>query len=194
MFRKFLKWTGLILLFIVAGVTVTAAFRQHVTYDAPYPPIQATTDMAVIEKGKKIVLEKGCAYCHSSVDNIDSILKTGQQPVLSGARKFDTPFGTFFTPNLTPDAKTGIGNLNDREIARVLRYGVRSNGEAALPFMQGQNMSDDDMTAVISYLRSMKAVESKVPEHKLNMLGLFAKAFIVKPALPANPVAVAKIN
>ncbi|HLL43559.1 MAG TPA: cytochrome c [Segetibacter sp.] len=194
MLRKFLKWTGLILLFLIAGVTVATALRQHLTYDAPYPEIKATTDMAVIERGKKIVLDKGCAYCHSSVDNIDSIIKAGQQPVLSGARKFETAFGTFFTPNLTPDAKTGIGSMNDGEIARVLRYGVKSNNEAALPFMQGQNMSDEDITAVISYLRSRKAVENKVPEQSFNILGRFAKAFMVKPALPENPVAVAKMN
>lgn len=194
MFRKFLKWTGLILILIVVGVSVTAAFRQHLKYDAPYPEIKATTDMAVIERGKKIVIDKGCGYCHSSVDNIDSVLKAGQQPLLSGARKFETPFGTFFTPNLTPDAETGIGNMTDGEIARVLRYGVKRNSEAALPFMQGLNMSDEDMTAVISYLRSMKPVENKVPEQSFNILGRFAKAFMVKPALPENPVAVAKMN
>lgn len=194
MFRKFLKWTGLILLFIIAGVTVTAAFRQHIKYNAPYPYIKATADMAVIERGKKIVIDKGCAYCHSSVDNIDSVLKVGQQPLLSGARKFETPFGIFFTPNLTPDDKTGIGKLKDQEIARVLRYGVKSNSEAALPFMQGQNMSDEDMTAVISYLRSLKPIQQKVPEHNFGILGRFAKAFMVKLTIPENSVTVAKIN
>jgi hypothetical protein len=177
MFRKILKWTGILLLLIIVGTSVSAAFRQHLTYEAPYPNIKASNDIAVIEKGNKIVIEKGCGYCHSSVNNPDSVLKLGQQPVLSGARKFDTPFGTFFTPNLTPDINTGVGRMKDAEIARVLRYGVKGNGEAALPFIQGLDMSDEDMTAAVSYLRSLKPVENKVPKHEFNIIGRFEKPF-----------------
>jgi cbb3-type cytochrome oxidase cytochrome c subunit len=191
MVPKILKFTGLILLFIVAGVFVITMLRQHLIYEAPYPDIRATSDIEIIEKGKNIVLvTKGCVHCHSPVNNIDSVLKLGSEPSLAGAKKFDTPFGTFFTPNLTPDANTGIGSMTDAEIARVLRYGVKRNGEAALPFMQGLNMSDEEITAVISYLRSIKAVENKVPENEFSVIGKFAKAFMVKPSIPENPVAV----
>jgi hypothetical protein len=193
MFRKISKWTGLILLFIIAGVSVTTMLRQHLTYDAPYPDITATTDIAVIEKGRNIALvTKGCVHCHSPINNIDSMMTLGKEPSLSGAKKLDTPFGIFYTPNLTPDIRTGIGSMTDAQIARVLRYGVKRNGEAALPFMQGLNMNDEDMSALISYLRSVKSVENKVPEHKFNLVGRLAKAFMVKPAVPENPVAVAK--
>ena len=120
------------------------------------------------------------------------MLKKGEVPSLAGAKKFETPFGTFFTPNLTPDEKTGIGKLTDAEIARVLRYGVKSNGEAVLPFMQGLDMSDEDMTALISYLRSLKPVENKLPENNFNLLGRFAKAFMVKPSIPDSPSGIAK--
>jgi cbb3-type cytochrome oxidase cytochrome c subunit len=193
MLRKILKWTGLTILFIVAGVAIATMLRQHLTYNAPYPNIKASTDTAVIAKGKNIALvTKGCVHCHSPINNIDSMLKMGQEPSLAGAKKFDTPFGTFFTPNITPDAKTGIGKMSDREIARVLRYGVKSNGEAVLPFMQGQDMSDEDMTALISYLRSLKPIENKVPESSFNVMGRIAKAFVVKPSIPENTAAIAK--
>lgn len=193
MLRKIFKWTGLILLVCVLGVAVATMMRQHLTYDAPYPNIKASTDTAVIAKGKNITLvTKGCVHCHSPVNNIDSMLKKGEEPSLAGAKKFDTPFGTFFTPNLTPDTKTGIGKMTDAEIARVLRYGVKSNGEAVLPFMQGQDMSNEDMTAVISYLRSLKPIENKVPENEFSLMGRLAKAFIVKPALPQEAADLAK--
>ncbi|HEV7333301.1 MAG TPA: cytochrome c [Flavisolibacter sp.] len=193
MFRKLLKWTGLVLLFLIVGVATATAFRQHLTYEAPYPDIKASTDSTVIEKGKHLALvTKGCVHCHSPVNNIDSVLKLGEEPSLAGAKKFETPFGTFYTPNLTPDTKTGIGAMSDAAIARVLRYGVKSNDEAVLPFMQGLDMSDEDMTAVISYLRSLQPVETKAPENDFTLLGRFAKAFIVKPSLPAPPPATAK--
>jgi hypothetical protein len=53
-------------------------------------------------------------------------------------------------------------------------------------------MSDEDMTAVISYLRSLVPVNNPVPENNFNLLGSFAKAFMVKPAIPEQPVAMAK--
>ncbi len=193
MLRKILKWTGLILLFLAIGITSATALRQHLIYEAPFPPIKASTDSTVIAKGKHIALvSKGCVHCHSPVNNIDSVLKLGEEPSLAGAKKFETPFGTFYTPNLTPDAATGIGSMSDAAIARVLRYGVKSNGEAVLPFMQGLDMSDDEMTALLSYLRSLQPVTSKAPENEFSLVGRFAKAFLVKPSLPAPQPPTAK--
>jgi mono/diheme cytochrome c family protein len=193
MLRKILKWTGLVIVFIIAGVATATAFRQHLTYEAPYPAIKASTDSTVIAKGKNIALvTKGCVHCHSPVTNVDAMLQKGEEPSLAGAKKFETPFGTFYTPNLTPDAQTGIGGMTDGEIARLLRYGVKSNGEAALPFMQGLDMPDEDMTALVSYLRSLKPVHNKAPENEFNVLGRFAKAFMVKPSLPQQPAGIAR--
>src|SRR3712207_1422930 len=123
MFRKILKWTGIILLVLIAGVSATTYSRQHLHYDAPYPNIKASKDSAVIAQGRTIVLGAGhCVDCHSKSKNVDSLLRLGQEPELSGGNKFDLPFGTFYTRNLTPDTATGIGRMTDGEIARVLRY------------------------------------------------------------------------
>jgi mono/diheme cytochrome c family protein len=193
MLRKILKWTGLVMLFIIAGATVATIFRQHLTYDAPYPAIKASNDSAVIARGKHIALvTKGCVHCHSAVANVDSMLKKGEAPSLAGGKKVETPFGTIFIPNITPDAKTGIGRMTDAEIARVLRYGVKSNGEAVLPFMLGQDMNDEDMAAVVSYLRSLAPVGNNVPQNEFTLIGKFAKAFMVKPSIPDNIKSIAK--
>lgn len=190
--KKILKWTGIVVLFIVSGLLLTVTGRQHLKYDAPNPDIKASTDTAIIAKGRHIVLGPGhCVDCHSTITNVDSLLKLGQEPALSGGYKFDLPFGTFYTRNLTPDRETGIGNLTDADIARVLRYSVKKNGETVLPFMPFQNMSDEDLTAVISYLRSLKPVKNKVPEHHYNILGRFIKAFLIKPQSPTEPLQVA---
>lgn len=187
--RKTLKWVGLTLLFLIAGIAVTAAFRQHLKYEAPYPAIKASTDTAVIAKGRNIVLGAGhCVDCHSPVHNVDSVLALGQEPALSGAHEFDLPFGKVFSRNITPDKETGIGRYTDGEIARVLRYSVKPNGEMVLPFMPFQDMSDDDLTAVISYLRSAKPVRNAVPDHDWNLMGNLIKAFLLKPAGPTERI------
>lgn len=187
--KKILKWTGIVILFIISGLAVTVMGRQHLKYDAPYPNIKASTDTSIIAKGRHIVLGPGhCVDCHSPIKNVDSVLKLGQEPLLTGGFKFELPFGKFYTRNLTPDKETGIGGLTDGEIARVLRYSVKKNGESVLPFMPFQNMSDEDLTAVISYLRSLKPVKNNVPEHQYNILGKFIKAFLITPQKPTLPL------
>jgi mono/diheme cytochrome c family protein len=187
--KKILKWTGIVILFIIGGLSITVMARQHLKYNAPYPDIKASADTAIIAKGRHIVLGPGhCVDCHSTIKNVDSVLKLGQEPSLFGGKEFDLPFGKFYTRNLTPDKETGIGDLSDGEIARVLRYSVKKNGESVLPFMPFQNMSDEDLTAVVSYLRSLKPVVNKVPDHQYNVLGKIIKAFLIKPMNPSEPI------
>src|SRR5215213_539298 len=192
MLLKILKWTGIVLFVLIAGIAITAISRQHLKYEAPYPNIKASTDSAVIARGRHLVTGPAhCIGCHSPVHNPDSILRVGEEVPLIGGNKFDLPFGKFYTRNLTPDSATGIGTMTDAEIARVLRYSVKKNGEAVLPFMPFQNMSDEDLTAIISYLRSQKPVHNPVPDHSYNPIGKLIKAFLIKPAGPTESIAVA---
>lgn len=72
--KKILKWTGIVILFIILGLTVTVMARQHLTYSAPYPNIKASADTAIISKGRHIVLGAGhCVDCHSTIKNVDSL-------------------------------------------------------------------------------------------------------------------------
>jgi mono/diheme cytochrome c family protein len=188
MIKKILKWTGLVFLTLIIAITVIVASRQNLKYDAPYPNIKASTDSSVIAKGKHIVQGAAhCVNCHSTA-NVDSLIDLGELVPLSGAVKFDLPVGTIYSKNITPDKETGIGNYSDGEIARVLRYGVHPNGDPVYDFMPFHNMSDEDLTAVISYLRAQKPVKNKVPENKLNVLGNIVKAFMVKPVGPSGEV------
>jgi len=185
---KILKWTGIILLVLIAAVAGTVMARQNLTYEAPYPDIAASTDTAVIARGKHLVFSSAhCINCHS-VRNPDSLMELGKAVDLTGAVAFHLPVGVIYSKNITPDKETGIGKFSDREIARALRYGVHPNGEAVYDFMPFHNMSDDDMTAVISYLRAQKPVRNAVPPNELNLAGNIVKAFLVKPVGPDGEV------
>ena len=187
MILKIIKWTGIVLLVLIAGVSITVAARQHLHYKAPYPAIKASKDTAIIARGKHLVMGPAhCVACHNVDKNADSLILAGADVPLTGGFQFKLPFGTFYTPNLTPDSATGIGRLSDGELARVLRYGVHKNGESVLPFMPFQNISDADLTAIISYLRASKPVPNKVPEHDVNILGNVLKAFVLKPVGPTG--------
>ena len=191
MFKRLLKIAGYIaasLVVIVGILVVVVLIRWRRTFDAPYPVIQASRDPKVIERGRYIVHGPGhCVACHVNADEQKEVANGGAPP-LAGGNAFVLPVGTFYTRNLTPDRETGIGRYTDAQLARVLRHGVLPSGRAAIPFMEAQNMSDEDLTAVISFLRSQPAVRRAVPEHRVNLLGKAILAFVIKPIGPSRPV------
>lgn len=180
--KRFLKRAAiavvLVLVLCTAGLAIAVVIREDRTFDAPYPQLAASTDPAVIERGRYLVMGPAhCISCHGDA-----------QGELSGGLAFHLPVGTVHAPNLTPDAETGIGRYRDDELARVLRHGVHPSGRAMLPFMPFADMTDADLAAVISYLRSRPAVRHAVPASDFNLLGRFAKAFLLEPKGPTRPV------
>ena len=187
--RKFLKWTCILLLFIIVGLFITIQLRQNRTFNASYPAIKASADSTIIARGKAIVFGPAhCANCHAPAE-MEEQVNRGIEAPLSGGQVFDLPIGKIYSKNITPD-KTGIGNMTDAEFARALRYGVRRDGKALFDFMPFHNTSDEDMTAIISYLRYQPPVKNEVPENKLNLLGKAVNAFLLKPVGPTGEVPV----
>src|SRR4030095_9916513 len=110
--KKFFKWTGIILLGLIAGLFITIELRQDLKYDAPYPDIKASKDSAVIARGKALVFGPAhCANCHTPVE-LHYRVNAGEEVPLIGGNVFSLPIATIVTPNLTPD-KDGIGRLTD---------------------------------------------------------------------------------
>jgi mono/diheme cytochrome c family protein len=102
--------------------------------------------------------------------------------------EFKLPVGTFRVPNITADTETGIGAVKDEALARMIRYGVKPDGHGALPFMPYADLCDDDLTAIISYLRTQKPVKHAVPAHDINALGRVVQAFVLQPKGPSGPL------
>jgi mono/diheme cytochrome c family protein len=191
MIKRIFKWTGALILLIVICVSAVVPFRQNLKYEAPFPEITASKDTAVISRGRQLVFGAAhCADCHTNHNgNVDSLLEAGVVVPLSGGFNFELPVGNIYSKNITPDSLTGIGKRSDQELARVLRYGVHANGTAVFNFMPFQNMSDEDLISVISFLRSQKPVRNEIPENTFNVVGNMVKAFLVKPVGPEGEVA-----
>jgi len=118
-------------------------------YDTPPPNIKASTDAAVIARGKH--LAEGIAGCAS---------KDCHGPDLAGGTTLQMgPLGTMTGPNLTMG---GAGAAySDGELARVIRFGIKKDGRSAqfMPSTEVNWMPDDELTAVVSYVRSMPKVD-----------------------------------
>ena len=135
--------------------------------EAPLPAIAASADSALIARGDYLVHAVAhCAMCHQEFDeslSIGDALKqraSGVGRPLSGGLTWDIPvLGRFVAANLTSDRETGLGAYSDGELARVIRSSVRRDGTVA-PFMHLATgpMSDRDLTAVVSYLRTLAPV------------------------------------
>jgi mono/diheme cytochrome c family protein len=177
---------GAVVLALGAVGAVVTSVRANRTIDAPYPNIHASQDPAVIERGRYLVEGPAhCGECHGAVEP-PAVSRLGRP--LIGGMEFVLPVGTFRVPNITPDPETGIGAVKDEALARMIRYGVKPDGHGALPFMPYADLCDDDLTAIISYLRVQKPVKHAVPPHDVNALGRVVQAFVLEPKGPSGPV------
>lgn len=182
--KRTLVRVGIGLAALTASLEVVTYVRANRTVDAPYPNIHASLDPAVIERGRYLVEGPAhCGECHGAIDP-PAVSRIGRP--LVGGQEFKLPVGTFRVPNITSDAETGIGAIKDEALARLIRYGVKPDGHTALPFMPYANLSDDDLTAIISFLRTQPAVKHQVAEHDINPLGRFVQAFVLEPKGPTG--------
>jgi mono/diheme cytochrome c family protein len=97
-----------------------------------------------------------CMDCHTE-------RRPGEPEKLgAGGKPFYGPWGISISANLTPDETSGLGQWSGAEIERAIRTGVARDGHKLfppMPFAAYQSITDDDMAAVIAYLRSLPAIE-----------------------------------
>ena len=102
-----------------------------------------------------------CGNCHTP--------QTPQGPVagkeLAGGTPFREGFGVAYAPNITPDAETGIGKWTDEQIIAAIREGKRPDGTiigAPMPIALYRDLSDEDVKAIVAYMRAVPPVANKV--------------------------------
>jgi mono/diheme cytochrome c family protein len=173
-----------ILLMVVVTVAAYSEIQWDRRFDAPYPTITASKDPAVIERGRYLAYGPAhCAACHTPPEAHEA-LDRGEEVAMIGGVEWKLPFGIIRSANLTPDNETGLGRYTDAEVARFIRHSVKPNGRSAVPFMEFQNLSDEDLTAIISYLRSTAPVRNEIAPTELNFIGKAVMATLIRPIGP----------
>jgi mono/diheme cytochrome c family protein len=120
--------------------------------------IAAAADEDTVTRGEYLVRAGGCFSCHTAAG--------GQK--LAGGRALATPFGTFYSPNITPDPETGIGRWTDAQFLRALREGVRPDGAnyfPVFPYPSFTGITDGDALAIKEYLFSLPPVRQQNRPH-----------------------------
>jgi mono/diheme cytochrome c family protein len=117
-------------------------------------------DPDLIARGAYLAAAADCAACHT--DRAHS----GRPYV--GGRALATPFGTFYSPNITPDPETGIGRWTEAQFLRALREGVRPDGSnyfPVFPYPSFTKISDGDARAIKAYLFAQPPVRQSNRAH-----------------------------
>ena len=174
MLKKILLITLSLIAVVVIGAFAFVQTSWNKKYEWPAPPLKVSMDSTVLARGKYLV--NGPAHCNSChVSGFEDMVASdqGKEVPLVGGLSFKLgPLGVIYTRNLTPDLKTGIGRYTDEQIFRMMRHGIRPDGEASMPvLMPFWNMADEDMVAVVSYLRSLSPVEHAVPDNEWTFMG-----------------------
>lgn len=168
--RGWIKWIGSALaalltlipaVLLALALTGFAKLNKH--YDNPLPETQVSGTPEQIARGEQ--LAQICVSCHTP----------GNEMPLSGSNfavKFDLPpLGTLYAPNLTPSGN--LQDWSDAEIVRAIREGVHKSGRSLLvmPVANFRNLSDEDVQALVAYLRSQPPAGEPSPDTHFNILG-----------------------
>jgi mono/diheme cytochrome c family protein len=130
-----------------------------------------TLDEEALARGKYLFNASACVSCHTS----------DPAKPLAGGKAFPLPgMGVLYTPNITPDAKTGIGKWTAWDFLRSMRQGVSPDHQyyfPVFPYTNYSQMTDEDIYAVYQYVMSLPAIaqQNRQVEMKLPFLPYVAR-------------------
>lgn len=170
LFPKWRLFIAIIFLVIIGYFTYTIIGIRHnlqkiaamedVTYFPAYPSVNTNgKNIELLKRGEYLTKAGDCIACHTNAHE-----KEKAQP-FAGGLPMHTPFGTIYTPNITPDKETGIGNWTDEQFITAMREGIAPAGHyyyPAFPYLYFNNVTDEDLKAIKAYL------DSTPPIKKLN--------------------------
>jgi len=149
----------------------------------PFPTIAGDR----VEQGRYLFHACLCAVCHTQEGGA----------FLAGGRALTTPFGTFYTPNITPDPEHGIGRWSDEDFLRALQQGVSPAGRhyyPAFPYTSYTRLTREDALSIKAYLDTVEPVPQPNRPHDLAWyaafrwpLGVWKRLFFTPGEFVADP-------
>jgi mono/diheme cytochrome c family protein len=176
---------------VVAAVAIGAAFAYawQPAIAAVSGPPAPSDDRALLVRGSQVASAGDCMVCHTAANG---------KP-FAGGLPLDTPFGTIYSTNITPDAGTGIGSWSLEAFTRAMRAGVSREGHLlypAFPYPHFTRMTDEDIGALYAYLMARTPVQAPAKANQLTFpLGFrplvagWNLLFLEKGPLPAPSTA-----
>ena len=173
---------------MLAAVTLTACAAETSTdlleryeevdattiLDAPSatPGTYAPEHRDLVARGEYLVELLGCGACHTDGalagdPDFERSLAGSQTGLAYTDPLGEKHPGVIYPANITPDDATGIGTWTNKQIENAVRAGIGRHGSRRIAWMPWQGyakISDDDVDAIVGYLRSIKSVRHQVPD------------------------------
>ncbi len=108
------------------------------------------------QRGLGVFESAGGCSCHTNYPG-----EGEDAPRLAGGRALETPFGTYYSSNITPDAETGIGRMSEAEFLRAMQDGLAPDGRnyfPVFPYTSFTQMTDADLRDLFAYLATTTPV------------------------------------
>jgi len=115
--------------------------------------------------GEATFYAAGCASCHAAPEASEDA-----KLVLSGGRKFDSPFGVFLAPNISPDPDHGIGGWSSLDFANAMITGVSPNGAhyfPAFPFSSYNKAKLGDVVSLHAFMQTLPTSQEPSKPHEV---------------------------
>jgi mono/diheme cytochrome c family protein len=170
---------SLLIAFVVGLIAGAAAF-WFLTIPATVSASALRVHTPDLDNGRIMFLAGGCASCHAPNQE--------DRSRLGGDVALKSPFGTFYSPNISPDSADGIGAWSEANFITAMWKGTSPAGRhyyPAFPYTSYQRMKQDDVRDLFAYLRTLPAVQGKARDHDLplpfrirRVLGLWKFLFL----------------
>lgn len=148
----------LALVVVVIGGAVFAGRSLSISVDHR-PDVAVTPDM--VTRGSYLVRAADCMVCHTREGGA----------AYAGGREFDLGgMGKLYTPNITPDKETGIGEYTDDDFRSAMQLGIGRGHKhlyPAFPYASYTLTSDEDVLAIKAYLFSLPPVKATPPPNAM---------------------------
>ncbi len=121
-----------------------------------------STTVVSASDGEYLTAIGGCKGCHTKEE--------GATPY-AGGHALKTPFGVFYTPNITSDKRNGIGSWTEDEFVQAVKHGVRPDGSyyfPSFPYTSYTKMTDEDAKKIFAYLKTVPASDAKNKDHDIS--------------------------
>jgi mono/diheme cytochrome c family protein len=154
--RLALLFVAIVVLLGVAGFAVA----WHPALEPVAPPPRSSFDHALVARGDILARMGDCLTCHTAEDG----------RAFAGGRGLETPFGTIYGTNITPDPETGIGSYSVAAFRRAMRDGIDRAGRdlyPVFPYEHFTKLADDDVAALYAYMMTREPVRQETPRNEL---------------------------
>ncbi len=150
--------------YIFLGVLLAVAAYFTISYQSPILDSRLANGMPPdLINGKYIYTAAGCASCH---------IENGSENkfILAGGQAFNSPFGTFYAPNISMSKKYGIGDWTQSQFVTAVRSGLNPKGQhyfPAFPYNSYSKMTDQDVVDLWSFWKTLPESEKDNIQHEI---------------------------